>query len=73
MIRIPATATLLVILASPAGAAAGPNSRSVDLTVRVADTPGTRGIDFSAALDETRMILDDAGITDHRGSFSSSM
>lgn len=63
MIRIPATATLLLILASPAGAAAGPNSTSADLTVRVADTPGTSGIDFSAALDETRMILDDAGIT----------
>ena len=63
MIRIPATATLLVILASPAGAAARPNSRSANLTVRVADAPGTRGIDFSAALDQARMILDDAGIT----------
>jgi hypothetical protein len=63
MIRILATAALLVVLASPAGAAAGPNSRSADLTVRVAATPGTRGIDLSAALDETRMIFDDAGIT----------
>ena len=63
MTRIPGTATLLLILASPAGAAAGPNSTSADLTVRVADTPGTRGIDFSTALDEARMILDDAGIT----------
>ena len=43
MIRIPATATLLVILASPAGAAARENSRSADLTVRVADTRAPEG------------------------------
>jgi len=57
MTLTPAAATILLLLA-------GPNFGSAaSLTVRVSDAPGTRGTDFSVALDEARTILGDAGVT----------